>query len=103
MTSTFAPASIAVVGAGIVGLSVAAQLQRDGHRVTVFDRDDPMQACSAGNAGYLSEANIFPPAAPDMLRQLPKLMLSKDGPLVIRPTYVHKMLPWTRHALTVLQ
>ena len=63
------PGSVAVIGAGIVGLSVALQLQRDGHAVTVIDRDEPMQACSAGNAGYLSEANIFAPATPDMLRQ----------------------------------
>jgi len=103
MSTNSAPTSVAVIGAGIVGLSVAIQLQRDGHRVTVFERDEPMQACSAGNAGYLSEANIFPPASPDMLMQLPKLMMSKDGPLVIKPSYLHKMLPWTRHALAVLQ
>jgi D-hydroxyproline dehydrogenase len=103
MSAALHPASIAVIGAGIVGLSTAVQLQRDGHSVTVFDRDEPMNACSAGNAGYLSEANIFPPASPDMLWQLPRLILSKEGPLVIRPSYVHRMLPWTRHALGVLQ
>ena len=97
------PGTVAVVGAGIVGLSVAVQLQRDGHEVVVIDRDDPMQACSAGNAGYLSEANIFPPASPDMLRQLPRLLLSKDGPLIIRPSYLPRMLGWTRRALPVLQ
>jgi D-amino-acid dehydrogenase len=103
MSHTSGSYSIGVVGAGIVGLSIAVQLQREGHRVTVIDRDEPMHACSAGNAGYLSEANIFPPATADMLAQLPKLMLSRDGPLVIKPTYVHRMLPWTRHALKVLQ
>jgi D-hydroxyproline dehydrogenase len=103
MTHTCAPGTVAVVGAGIVGLSVAAQLQREGHRVTVLDRDEPMQACSAGNAGYLSEANIFPPASSDMLMQLPRLIWSKEGPLVIRPSYAHRMLPWARHALRVLQ
>jgi glycine/D-amino acid oxidase-like deaminating enzyme len=103
MNNPSGPYTIGVVGAGIVGLSVAAQLQREGHRVTLIDRDEPMQACSAGNAGYLSDANIFPPASPDMLAQLPKLLLSRDGPLIIRPTYFHRMLPWTRHALKVLR
>lgn len=103
MSSPSGSCTVGVVGAGIVGLSVAAQLQRQGHRVTVIDRDEPMQACSAGNAGYLSEANIFPPATPDLLSQLPRLMLSRDGPLVIRPAYAHPMLRWTRHALRVLQ
>jgi D-hydroxyproline dehydrogenase len=103
MSHTSGPLSIGVVGAGIVGLSVAVQLQREGHRVTVIDRDEPMHACSAGNAGYLSEANIFPPATADIVAQLPRLMLSRQGPLVINPTYLHRMLPWARHALKVLQ
>lgn len=103
MNSIAEPTTVGVIGAGIVGLSVAVQLQRDGYRVTVIDRDEPMQACSAGNAGYLSEANIFPPAAPDMLLQLPKLLLANDGPLVIRPAYAPKMMSWGRHALSVVK
>jgi glycine/D-amino acid oxidase-like deaminating enzyme len=95
--------SIAVIGGGIVGLSAAMQLLIDGYDVTVFDKDEPMQACSAGNAGYLSEANIFPPASPDMLWQMPRLLLAKEGPLVINPRYVGSMLPWSRSALKVLK
>jgi glycine/D-amino acid oxidase-like deaminating enzyme len=95
--------SIAVVGGGIVGLSVAMELLREGMEVTIIERDTPMQACSAGNAGYLSEANIFPPASPDLLRQMPNLLLANDGPLVIRPSYVGRMLPWSWRALTVLK
>jgi len=34
---------------------------------------------------------------------LPKLLLSRDGPLVIRPSYLPGMLAWTRHALAVLR
>jgi D-hydroxyproline dehydrogenase len=103
MVSTSSKPTVAVVGGGIVGLSTALQLQRDGHDVTVIERDAPMQACSAGNAGYLSEANIFPPASPDMLWQMPRLTLAKDGPLVIRPSYAPHMLPWGRRALAVLK
>lgn len=103
MTKSLQQNSIAIVGAGIVGLSISLRLQMSGYRVTVFDRADPMQACSAGNAGYLSEANIFPPASPEMLRQLPRFLLSKSGPLVIRASYLTRMLPWTRRALSVLE
>jgi len=101
MNTNSAP-TVAVVGAGIVGLSVALELQRSGYSVTVLDRDEPMAGCSAGNAGYLSEANIFQPAAPDMLMQLPKLLLSDDGPLVIAPTYAPRMVPWGCHALAAV-
>jgi glycine/D-amino acid oxidase-like deaminating enzyme len=103
MASNSLPLSVAVVGAGIVGLSIALELQRRGHNVTVFDRDTPMNGCSSGNAGYLSEANIFPPAAPDMLKQLPKLMLDSDGPLVIKPTYAPRMMSWGWHALAAVK
>ncbi|SOZ19509.1 NAD(P)/FAD-dependent oxidoreductase [Cupriavidus taiwanensis] len=93
------PNSVAVIGAGIIGLSIAVQLQREGYAVTVVDRDEPMKACSAGNAGYLSEGNIFPPAAPDMLLQIPKLLMSRDGPLVVRPAYLPAMASWAKHAV----
>lgn len=95
--------SVLVIGAGIVGLSVALQLQLDGHAVTIVDAGEPMKGCSAGNAGCLSEANIFPPVTPDMLIQLPKLLLSRDGPLVIRPSYLGAMGPWFGSALKSLR
>lgn len=95
--------SVAIIGAGIVGLSVAAELQRDGYQVTVFDRSAPMHACSAGNAGYISEANIFPPATLDIVWQLPKLLLSNDSPLVIRPSYLPAMISWGRQSLRTLK
>ncbi|WP_313370304.1 FAD-dependent oxidoreductase [Achromobacter animicus] len=93
--------SVAVVGAGIVGLSVALELQRRGLHVTIYDRNQPMSGCSAGNAGYLSEANIFPPGATGSLLQLSRLLLSKQGPLVIHPAYALRMLPWARRAIAL--
>lgn len=95
--------SVLVIGAGIIGLSVALRLQLDGHDVTIVDADEPMRGCSAGNAGCLSEANIFPPVTLDMLLQLPKLLLSRDGPLVIRPSYLAQMLPWFVFAAKTLR
>ena len=95
--------SVIVVGAGIVGLSIALRLQMDGFKVTVVDKNTPMRGVSCGNAGYLSEANIFPPATPDLVRQLPKLVLDKDGPLVVKPSYVPTLLPWAWRAVSALK
>lgn len=98
-----APGSAIVVGAGIVGLSIALRLRMDGHPVTVIDNNAPMSGVSSGNAGYLSEANIFPPATPDLLRRLPRLLLDKDGPLVVQPRYALRLLPWAWRAVAALR
>ncbi|WP_339436755.1 FAD-dependent oxidoreductase [Pseudomonas sp. EL_65y_Pfl1_R32] len=94
---------VIVIGAGIVGLSIALQLKLDGYKVTVVDQSPAMQGCSAGNAGYLSQANIFPPATSDLLLKLPKLLLDKEGPLVIKPSYLGKMMPWSLRAVSALR
>ena len=46
-------ADIAVLGAGIVGVSVALKLQEYGRRVVLIDRDTPGAATSFGNAGLI--------------------------------------------------
>ena len=46
---------VAVVGAGIVGVSCALFLQADGHRVTLIDRAAPGEGTSFGNAGPASD------------------------------------------------
>ena len=45
------PKSVAVIGAGIVGVAIASWLQRDGHQVTLIDPLLPGQGASFGNAG----------------------------------------------------
>lgn len=91
--------SVLVVGGGIVGLSIALRLQLDGFEVTVLDRDKPMEGCSAGNAGYISQANIFPPVTRDILVDLPRMLVSRDGPLVVRPGYLKEFVPWACKAM----
>ena len=50
---------IAVIGAGIVGISSANWLQKYGQEVTLFDMNDPGSQASFGNAGtYARYANI---------------------------------------------
>src|SRR3546814_5928353 len=41
---------------------------------------------------------MFPPVMPDIVSDLPKLLLSRNSPLVIRPAYLPTMLPWLRSA-----
>ncbi|MFO1328170.1 MAG: FAD-dependent oxidoreductase [Rubrivivax sp.] len=86
--------SAVVVGAGIVGLCCALELQRRGWQVTVVDRGGPGQACSAGNAGILASQAVVPLALPGLWKQLPQWLLSREGPLALRLGSLPHTLPW---------
>jgi D-amino-acid dehydrogenase len=83
-----------VIGAGVVGLSLALYLQRAGRRVTVIDPLPPAGGASFGNAGMISADTAAPIAMPGMLRRVPGWLADQDGPLVIRPGYFPTALPW---------
>ncbi|WP_432256354.1 NAD(P)/FAD-dependent oxidoreductase [Limimaricola sp. AA108-03] len=85
---------IGIVGAGVIGVSVAQALMRDGHHVTLFDPDGVAQGASRGNAGAFAFADIIPLAIPGIWKQAPKWLLDPLGPLSIRPAYALKLLPW---------
>ncbi len=85
---------IAVIGAGIAGISCALHLVRDGHRVTVLDPREPGTAASFGNAGLIALYSCVPTATPDILVRVPRLLLERNGPLSLRWRYVPRLLPW---------
>ena len=76
---------VCVLGAGIVGLATAYELNRAGHDVTVIDRAQPGSGASGGNGSQLSYSYVQPLADPGIWAQLPKLLLSSTSPLKIRP------------------
>ncbi|MBL8791442.1 MAG: FAD-binding oxidoreductase [Rhizobiales bacterium] len=83
-----------IIGAGIVGMSTAAFLQRAGHDVTIIDRVGPGEGCSFGNAGGVAFAEIMPTVHPGVFRKLPGWLMDPLGPLTIRWGYLPKALPW---------
>ena len=86
---------IGIVGAGIQGISNALFLQKKGFSVTIFDRDEPgSHAASYGNAGHFSPYASVPINRPDVLTDVPAMLLSSTGPLALKWNYVPKMLPW---------
>lgn len=89
-----APKSVAVVGAGIVGVASALYLQRDGHRVTLIDRGEPGEGASFGNAGAVTRDSCVPLAMPGFLRKVPRMMLDPRGPLIVRWGYLPRLAPW---------
>ena len=87
-------ASATIIGAGIVGMSTAAFLQRSGYKVTVIDRLPPGEGCSFGNAGGIAFAEIAPTIHPKVLLKIPGWLMDPLGPLTIRWSYLPKALPW---------
>jgi D-amino-acid dehydrogenase len=86
---------IGIVGAGLQGISNALFLQKKGFSVTIFDRDEPgSPAASYGNAGHFSPYASVPINRPDVLTDVPAMLLSSTGPLALKWNYVPKMIPW---------
>jgi D-amino-acid dehydrogenase len=77
---------IAIVGAGVIGLSTAYWLARDGHEIILIDRNAQVgQETSFGNGGQLSYSYVAPLASPSVFRYLPKWLLQADSPVKFRP------------------
>ena len=85
---------IAVVGAGIVGASIATWLIANGHDVTVFEREPEGLPASAGNASLIALPEIAPIASPGILAAVPKWLLDPLGPLTVRWPDIPALMPW---------
>ena len=87
--------SVGVVGAGIQGVCISLCLIKKGFKVTLIDRDDPgKSSASYGNAGHFSPYASVPINRPDILVDVPSMLLSSKGPLALKWNYVPKMFPW---------
>ena len=87
-------AKVVVIGAGVVGLSIALAAQARGFSVRVIDREGVCAGASAGNAGAFAFTDILPLASPRVIRQAPKWLLDPLGPLTVPPRYALKIAPW---------
>ena len=85
---------IAIIGAGIQGVCTALFLQKKGFKVTLFDRDEPGNAASYGNAGHFSPYASLQLNRTDILSDVPAMLLSSRGPLALKWNYIPKMIPW---------
>ena len=73
---------IAVVGAGIIGITTAIELVRDGHEVTVFERRSSTgEEASFSHAGILQHTSITPWAAPGLPRKMLAQWLHRHTPM----------------------
>ncbi|CAG9184961.1 D-amino acid dehydrogenase 1 [Cupriavidus pinatubonensis] len=66
--------NVIVLGAGIVGVSCALELQRRGVHVTLVDRRGAGEETSYGNAGVLARSSLMPFNNPGLWSSLPRLL-----------------------------
>lgn len=86
---------VAIMGAGVIGVTTAYYLAREGVQVTVIDRQDgPGLETSFANAGQLSPGYATPWAAPGIPLKALKWLLQRHAPLSIRPDGSLFQLQW---------
>ena len=91
---------ILILGAGVIGVTQAWELARDGHEVTVIDRQPgPALETSFANAGEVSPGYSAPWAAPGIPLKALKWMFMRHAPLVIQPTLDPVRLSWMARML----
>lgn len=79
---------IIVLGAGIVGVSVAYRLVQRGHEVTLIDRREPGRETSFGNAGIIQREAVEPHAFPSDPRTLLRMLSNRSVDIRYRPAGV---------------
>jgi D-amino-acid dehydrogenase len=91
---------IAVIGAGIIGLTTCRALIARGHRVTLLEKSNGVATGASGNNGaQLSYAYVAPLATPSILRELPALLFSKNAPLSLSLSLHPRFLRWSAQFL----
>ena len=97
MTSNGIPlgSSIAVIGAGIVGVASACALMRQGYKVSIFDPSNPGEAgSSSANAGHIGASDIHPLSTPGIHWKALKMLMNSNAPLKIPFKEFWLQIPW---------
>ncbi len=83
-----------VLGAGIVGVTLALKLQDLGHQVMLVDRGTPGAGTSFGNAGLIERSSVFPYAFPRDLRTLLAYALQRKPAAHYHWQALPSLMPW---------
>ena len=83
-----------VLGAGIVGVSVALHLVKRGLAVALVDRSEPGRGTSYGNAGIIEANTLFPAAFPSSLKSLMRIALKQAPEANYHASFLPQVAPW---------
>ncbi|PHS53461.1 MAG: amino acid dehydrogenase [Lutibacter sp.] len=85
---------VVIIGGGIIGLSAAYYLLKEGHTVTVIDQSDISSGASFVNAGFISPSHVIPLAAPGMVTMGIKMMFNRASPFYLKPRFDLDLIKW---------
>lgn len=92
---------VIVVGAGVIGLGIAWELQQRGVEVVVVEPDGIGLGASAGNAGWISPGISTPLPSPGLPMRTLRWMMKSDSPLYMKPSlqpsFLRFMFQFWRH------
>jgi len=85
-----------VLGAGVVGVTAAYELAKDGHEVTVIDRlGEPAAGTSFANAGLIAPGHAYSWASPRAPGILWRSLFDSSQALRFRPNLDPRLWAWT--------
>lgn len=84
-----------IIGGGIIGLSTAYYLRKEGHKVTIVDKSNFSSGASYVNAGYITPSHIISIAAPGIITKGLKWMLDPASPFYVKPSLDPDFLKWS--------
>ena len=87
---------VAIIGGGVIGLTCAYFLSKEGYDVSVFDNNssDLYHSCSWGSSGMIVPSHIVPLAAPGVIKQGLKWLLDPKSPFSIEFKPNWNMISW---------
>jgi len=85
---------VVVLGAGIVGVSVALHLLGRGRAVVLLDRRGPGEETSYGNAGLIERASVIPYGFPRDWRSLWRYARNNTPGVSYHPRFLPRIAPW---------
>ncbi|AVP97084.1 amino acid dehydrogenase [Ahniella affigens] len=87
-------ADVLIIGAGVIGLSVAYALRQAGRDVLVLDQGRAGGGASHGNCGTLTPSHALPLAQPGMVVKALRWMLKRDAPFYVQPRVDPALWTW---------
>lgn len=85
---------VVVIGGGVIGRSVAAEVAAGGAKVVVVEPGGVTQGTSIGNAGHLVPSHIVPFSAPGMVKAGINSLIARNGAFAISPRVVPGIAGW---------